>query len=572
MRSLIIGLLGTAALAATPALASAETISETGATVTVTAAPGELNELNEQLNATNLRFTDNGENLDGSPVVVTAVATCMQVTANSVDCPPAGVTSVVVGVGDQDDNVSLNQLPATVALTLDGGDGADDLQGGPGPDAITGDAGRDEISGNAGNDVLDGGSGDDDISGNAGNDTITGDSGNDELEGDQGDDSLSGGDGDDELEASAGNDVLSGGAGTDIYDAEDIGGNQTISLDGVANDTSAEGTANVLPDIENVETGGGDDSVTGSAANNFIDTEGGDDVVNGGDGNDDIDLGDGNDIGVGAGGNDELFGGDGDDVVDGGPGNDFVDGNDGNDALTGDDGNDVLESNSGSDTISGGTGIDTITYNYDGEDGGGISASLDGVANDGAPGENQNIGTDVENIIGSDGPDVITGSPGVNDLDGEEGDDVINSRDLVDDLVQCGPGFDTVIADGFDAIDHNTSLCELVDLGSLTGFGPGVGVVFSTTAHTAVRLTATCLFTAVGFCQGTVSLSASGHSAGSTSFFLQPGQTLGETIKLSTTARKSLAKHKKLKVTATINAKDARGASKKTTATKTLKT
>jgi len=71
----------------------------------------------------------------------------------------AGNDVVAVGVG-------------IIGLTIDGGDGNDNLTGGNGNDTIKGMVGNDTIRGGNGNDVIDGGTGCDMLYGDAGNDTL----------------------------------------------------------------------------------------------------------------------------------------------------------------------------------------------------------------------------------------------------------------------------------------------------------------------------------------------------------------------------------------------------------------
>jgi hypothetical protein len=189
---------------------------------------------------------------------------------------------------------------------------------------------------------------------------------------------------------------------------------------------------------------------------------------------------------TGGDGNDALAGGARRDLIDGGPGNDDIDGFAGNDSLSGGDGNDELRPNTGTDTMIGGDGVDTAAYGQR------ISPSfwLDGLANDGAAGENDLIGTDVENIdaaaddlsqivtivgdgranrltvtygraniIGGEGPDILEGS---------SQDDTINSRDGSPDTVICNGGTDTVLADTLDTISPS---CENVQTQASPG-GP----------------------------------------------------------------------------------------------------
>ncbi len=73
-------------------------------------------------------------------------------------------------------------------VTVDGGDGADQLFGGPGKQKFLGGRGADIIEGADGNDDLRGGGGNDDISGGPGRDKINGGKGRDTMNGDSGND------------------------------------------------------------------------------------------------------------------------------------------------------------------------------------------------------------------------------------------------------------------------------------------------------------------------------------------------------------------------------------------------
>lgn len=511
-----------------PAVASAETVSESGGAITIQAAPGERNDIEiYSLSGMGLNIVDEGVGADGKPVVLTAGPGCVGSTGAPTFCP-APITALNAVLLDRGDGLSFGSV-TTLPVTVDGGSGNDRLLGGDGNDVLVGGAGDDFLGGGGGDDRLDGGAGDD------------------------------------YLAVGPGSDTMIGGPGEhDVYSAEDSGADLSISLDGLPNDSDGVPTDadNVMPDIEDVRTGDGNDTIAGSAANNTISSGGGDDTVHGGAGNDQIDLGPGDDVGSGEAGADELLGDEGADTLDGGDANDTLTGGPGSDRLTGDGGNDLLRPDTGSDTISGGAGTDTVDYDDQPFPGltGGITASLDGVANDGLPGESQNVMKDIENIDGSDGSDVITGDAARNVLNGEGGDDTIISRDRAADLVQCGTGLDRVTADGFDTIDQTASKCETVGLGSLKGFGPAVSLGLASHATRAVAARVACPSTAIGLCQGTVNLSAGGHRVGSWSFVLLPGQSAQHAVALSATARRALAKHRRLTVTAALTVHDARGA------------
>lgn len=162
--------------------------------------------------------------------------------------------------------------------------------------------------------------------------------------------------------------------------------------------------------------------------------------------------------------------GDGDDTVDlqvpgsvaGGPGNDQLrgvpggpqsfDGGPGDDVLVGDRTGYCTAGNAarGPDVLSGGEGVDTVDYSQ--EDVATITASIDGAANDGAAGEGDNVGLDVENLNGTGcGANNLTGSAGPNALNGGGvlrglgGDDVLQGSSR-DDVLEGGDGNDKLTA------------------------------------------------------------------------------------------------------------------------------
>ena len=162
--------------------------------------------------------------------------------------------------------------------------------------------------------------------------------------------------------------------------------------------------------------------------------------------------GPGNDTVLGYGGNDSIDGGDGNDTVDGGVGDDQVRGGAGDDEMWGD-----HYKEPGADLLDGGPGTD-YTEEW------GIpsdltnqpraAVSLDGVANDGRPGEGDNV-VGIERIrpsvvgdyVGADGADDIKiinpGNEGPSSLTGLGGDDILVAYDF-DDVVDGGAGNDTV--------------------------------------------------------------------------------------------------------------------------------
>jgi hypothetical protein len=181
-------------------------------------------------------------------------------------------------------------------------------------------------------------------------------------------------------------------------------------------------------------------------------------------------------------GDDEIWGYDGNDTIDGGDGNDNLDGGSGNDTVLGGTGNDEVDGDgydeAGSDYIDGGPGYDYVDGWNIPEDLShqpSFDITLDGVANDGRPGENDNV-VNVEDFemytvgrfVGTDGPEKAViynpGNSGPSTLIGNGGDDELVGNDYNDtvdggagndqvegglgnDVVTGGPGQDTIFGD-----------------------------------------------------------------------------------------------------------------------------
>ncbi len=130
--------------------------------------------------------------------------------------------------------------------------------------------------------------------GTDGDDSFTGNSSANIIYGEAGNDILKGGSGDDQLFGDAGDDVLQGDGGTDSFDGG--AGNDTVdygywtSTSGTINLAtgigSAGGVSETLVSIENVITGGGNDTLIGDAGANVLTAGGGNDDIEGGAGDD----------------------------------------------------------------------------------------------------------------------------------------------------------------------------------------------------------------------------------------------------------------------------------------------
>ena len=138
----------------------------------------------------------------------------------------------------------------------------------------------------------------------------------------------------------------------------------------------------------------------------------------------------------------------------------------------------------GGDVFRGDAGTDAADY---GERSAPVTIDLDGVADDGEPGENDNINGDVEDVTGGAGDDRILGNAARNHLRGGPGDDQLDggaTRDVLDggagtdtllarhggaDSVRCGDGVDTAFIDPEDTVSSD---CERVLRTSVGIVGP----------------------------------------------------------------------------------------------------
>ena len=209
----------------------------------------------------------------------------------------------------------------------------------------------------------------------------------------------------------------------------------------------------------------GDDTITGTAGGDVILGFGGKDTIRGlggddtlcggvgidrlegGPGSDGLDGGEDDDRLFGHDGNDRLFGGSGVDELQGGPGDDRLAGGDDNDELVdregsnshdGGPGDDLIRGGQGNDRYVGGRGIDTVD----------LSDARGGVVIDLLAGLSTGDGDDtwrgVENLIGTDFSDQMTGNRRGNRLEGGEGDDLLDGG-AGNDVLLGGSGVDVLI-------------------------------------------------------------------------------------------------------------------------------
>jgi Ca2+-binding RTX toxin-like protein len=189
------------------------------------------------------------------------------------------------------------------------------ILGSNGDDNIVGRTDGSFVSGLDGKDKLTGGDVQDTLNGGNGNDTLFGLGGNDNLVALDGNDSLDGGTGNDTVVGGNGNDTINGGLGLDtaVYGSE--GNTVNLSLTGpqVTGSPAGSGTDR-LSSVENLQTGSGNDRLTGNSSNNRLDGGTDNDTLNGAEGDDTLIGGAGNDLLTGSSGRDTLTSGSTSDV------------------------------------------------------------------------------------------------------------------------------------------------------------------------------------------------------------------------------------------------------------------
>ncbi|MDY0328369.1 MAG: hypothetical protein RBR07_08990, partial [Arcobacteraceae bacterium] len=298
--------------------------------------------------------------------------------------------------------------------------------------------------------------------------TLKGNSNNNTLKGGAGDDTLSGG---------AGTNYLDGGAGVNTVDYSLISNDVVVDLSKISQQevyiNGATTVKETLINIQNVNGGTGNDTITGSLDDNSLfgglgsDTivgSGGDDILDGGDGIDvasyasatedlNIDLGvSGTPVAIGTGyGNDTFISIEG---AIGGSGDDTITGTNSSNVLIGGAGDDTLLPNGNDginelDEIDGGIGTDFVSFDF------GDSTS---VILDLADGGIQNTGkgrvqiVNVENVEGGSGADRLYGNSSDNVIEGGIGDDTLFGRGG-NNTLDGGADTDTADYSGVDSVN-----------------------------------------------------------------------------------------------------------------------
>ena len=285
---------------------------------------------------------------------------------------------------------------------LVGDDGVNRLDGNGGDDELKGGLGNDRLIGNLGDDWLYGGEGSDELRGSEGNDLIFGETGDDSVYGEDGNDALQGGDDHDQLFGGAGDDMLYGDGGDDeLHGDEDndwlignVGADRLDGGKGIDWVSYQESDTGVTVNLTDGTGEGGDaqgDAITGVenlVGSGYADVLTGDSVAN------------------------------------------ILRGLDGDDDLRGNGGDDMLEGGAGADRLNGGAGVDQASYRASNE---GVTVDLAEGTGKGGHAEGDSI-TNIENLVGSDYEDVITGDDNANHLEGGDGDDDLIGGDGADRL------------------------------------------------------------------------------------------------------------------------------------------
>lgn len=252
---------------------------------------------------------------------------------------------------------------------------------------------------------------------------INGSDDGDDIYGFGGNDVLNGGKGNDTLLGAGGNDLLKGGQGADnLFGGS---GNDTISYAGSIGDVivyltwngklggafGGDAAGDFFDGIENVVGGDGSDHLYG---------DGFDNILTGGEGEDYL---------TGAAGDDQLFGGNDGDLMFGGAGNDHFDGGAGNDRIIYDDSAAAVTVDLGLFTASGGDAEgDTIQ---------GVEEVVGSEFGDVLSGD-----LFENSFFGLQGNDTLSGRAGDDGLWGYDGNDVLEGG-LDDDYLNGGDGIDT---------------------------------------------------------------------------------------------------------------------------------
>lgn len=286
------------------------------------------------------------------------------------------------------------------------------------------------LEGGDGNDLLVGGNGQNTIRGQDGDDTLVGGTGSDSLEGGLGNDTVTYGEvrhpiTNALIRAARTNPVTINLRTTPLFDSGEAGENDLIHF---TNDTIIGGDGDDIIINHDVPNGGNPRSFYGGLGNDLI-------INNGPDG-------------------DRLVGGPGDDTLTGGPGNDTI--------LPG----------RGNDVVDGGGGTSNWINYWNERLGLTVDLNETGPGVNGVRGNRDTI-TNIQNVAGGFGPDLIIGNNSNNILVGGGGADTIigggGNDTIYNGWTSNRPAFGLALADGaIDSIDggtgNNTAFVEASDI------------------------------------------------------------------------------------------------------------
>lgn len=423
-----------------------------------------------------ITYTATTMTLETNDPIVSMVSACtVHADPRVVTCPLA---SLEVDTGDNDDDVIVaDSFPHF--LGIKGGPGDDYLEGAASPDSIDGGAGGDTIFGRGGDDRLKPGLDGDTADGGEGSDEVDYDDGRttgvivdlrfgigtvpgeidllsniENVRGTPFVDDLTGSSGDNRIEGRGDEDKLhDGGGGHDTLSYVTRSNGITVDLASGANGDGDEfvgqweafwGTRETdVVDAGGATFGvtlmgfGGDDRLTGGNA---------DDLLIGGSGADDLTGGPGLDVASYRDRSEpmhaSLIAGDLHPDLDNYFGIEGLEGGSGADVLRGDGAVNILIGNWGADTLVGGGGADLLFGNATAgtPDGAADTVSYDdgrttAVVSELAGGhQDSDFYSDIQNLVGGDGNDLLVGDIGPNVLIGNNGADVLVGADGIDDL------------------------------------------------------------------------------------------------------------------------------------------
>ena len=237
-----------------------------------------------------------------------------------------------------------------------------------------------------------------------GNDNLQGQGDHDTLYGGAGDDALTGGEGSDELYGEAGNDTLNAEGDDDLLDGGEGVDTVVYGTPAATGKFFSVNLAEGYTELKDNPTGEGNANTT---ANRAKAPEG--EIL------------------------EDLFN------------IENIVGSLGNDVLIGDANNNVITGGGGDDYMDGGGGTDTVNYGGDNSPTVTVTLASDQSTNSGAA--QDHVLTNIENVVGSNADDTITGDGMNNTLSGGTGNDVLHGGGG-NDTLSGGAGGDTLNGDG----------------------------------------------------------------------------------------------------------------------------